>query len=70
MESSADLLHAEGRLVKALPKMASAATAPRLTHAFADHLEETRAQVERLKEVFSDWVGRQAETVQGHGRSD
>ncbi len=53
LEQLADLLHAEGQLVKALPKMESAANAPRLKHAFAQHLDETREQVERLKEVFT-----------------
>ena len=52
VEQLADLLHAEGQLVKALPKMERAANAPRLKQAFADHLEETQEQVERLKEVF------------------
>jgi Mn-containing catalase len=52
LEQLADLLHAEGQLVKALPKMERAANAPRLKQAFADHLDETREQVERLKEVF------------------
>jgi Mn-containing catalase len=52
LEQLADLLHAEGQLVKALPKMESAANAPRLKQAFAQHLEETQEQVERLKEVF------------------
>src|SRR6185436_13468285 len=47
-----DLLHAEGQLVKALPKMAQAAHAVALTQAFETHLEETRGHVERLKEVF------------------
>ena len=48
-----DLLHAEGQLVKALPKMAQAAQNETLTLAFENHLEETKEQVERLKEVFS-----------------
>jgi Mn-containing catalase len=52
LEQLADLLHAEGQLVKALPKMESAANEPRLKEAFAQHLDETREQVERLKEVF------------------
>jgi Mn-containing catalase len=47
-----DLLNAEGQLVKALPKMAKAANAPALQVAFETHLEETKGQVERLKEVF------------------
>jgi Mn-containing catalase len=48
-----DLLNAEGQLVKALPKMAQAANAEALTRAFETHLEETKNQVERLKEVFA-----------------
>ena len=47
-----DLLNAEGQLVKALPKMAKAARAESLKFAFEHHLEETKEQVERLKEVF------------------
>jgi Mn-containing catalase len=47
-----DLLNAEGQLVKALPKMMKAARAESLKVAFEDHLEETKEQVERLKEVF------------------
>jgi Mn-containing catalase len=47
-----DLLNAEGQLVKALPKMAQAANAEALQHAFEVHLEETKTHVERLKEVF------------------
>jgi len=48
-----DLLHAEGQLVKALAKMAKAANSDLLRLAFEKHLEETREQVERLKEVFT-----------------
>jgi Mn-containing catalase len=47
-----DLLHAEGQLVKALPKMAKAAKDPKLKQAFEKHTEETRNQVERLKQAF------------------
>jgi Mn-containing catalase len=47
-----DLLNAEGQLVKALPKMVKAARAESLKFAFEHHLEETKDQVERLKEVF------------------
>jgi ferritin-like metal-binding protein YciE len=46
-----DLYNAENQLVKALPKMAKAATAPELKRAFERHLEETRRQVERLDEI-------------------
>jgi Mn-containing catalase len=52
IEELRDLLHAEGQLVKALPKMAKAAHSELLQLAFETHLEETREQVERLKEVF------------------
>jgi Mn-containing catalase len=52
VENLRDLLNAEGQLVKALPKMAKAAHSQALRLAFETHLEETRGQVERLKEVF------------------
>jgi ferritin-like metal-binding protein YciE len=42
----------ETQIVKALPKMAKAATDPGLKKAFANHLEETEKQVERLEEIF------------------
>jgi Mn-containing catalase len=48
-----DLLHAEGQLLKALPKMAKAAKSDALKLAFTNHLEETRLQVERLRQCFS-----------------
>ena len=48
-----DLLHAEGQLVKALPRMAKAANSDLLRLAFEKHLDETRDHVERLKEVFT-----------------
>jgi Mn-containing catalase len=52
VEEMQDLLHAEGQLVKALPKMAKAAHDPKLKQAFEKHLEETKGHVERLKEAF------------------
>ena len=52
VEEMQDLLHAEGQLVKALPKMAKAAHDPKLKQAFEKHLEETKGQVERLKQAF------------------
>src|SRR3954447_2947504 len=53
VEQLRDLLSAEGQLVKALPKMAKAANSDALREAFELHLEQTRGQVERLKEVFA-----------------
>jgi ferritin-like metal-binding protein YciE len=52
VEEMQDLLHAEGQLVKALPKMARAATNPKLKLAFEKHTEETKVHVERLKQAF------------------
>ena len=43
-----DLYNAENQLLKALPRMAKAASAPELKAAFTEHLEVTRKQVERL----------------------
>ena len=43
---------AENQLVKALPKLAKGAKNPKLKELFTAHLEETKGQVERLKEVF------------------
>ena len=51
-ENLQDLLHAEGQLVKALPKLAEAARSPLLKQAFEQHLTETEGHVERLKQVF------------------
>ena len=48
-----DTYHAENQLIKALPKMAKAASNPRLAAAFRAHLEETRGQVARLERVFA-----------------
>jgi Mn-containing catalase len=53
VEELRDLLSAERQLVKALPNIAKAANVDRLKAAFENHLEETNAQVERLKECFT-----------------
>ena len=47
-----DAYDAEKQLLKALPKMAKAASSPQLRSAFESHLEETRGQVKRLEQVF------------------
>jgi len=52
VEQLRDLLNAEGQLVKALPKMVKAARTESLKFALEHHLEETKEQAERLKEVF------------------
>jgi ferritin-like metal-binding protein YciE len=47
-----DIYSAENQLVKALPKLAKGAKDAKLKELFTKHLEETKGQVERLKEVF------------------
>ena len=47
-----DIYDAENRLLKALPKMAKAATSGDLRSGFEAHLEQTRGHVERLEEIF------------------
>jgi ferritin-like metal-binding protein YciE len=48
-----DIYHAEKQLVKALPKMAKAASDPELKSGFLSHLEETKGHVARLEQVFA-----------------
>jgi ferritin-like metal-binding protein YciE len=47
-----DLYSAENQLVKALPKMAKGSSNEDLKTLFTDHLEETKGQVGRLKQIF------------------
>jgi len=54
-----DSYDAEKQLLKALPKMAKAASAPQLRSAFETHLKETRAQVARLEQAFAS-IGEKA----------
>lgn len=51
-EQVRDMYDAERQLVKALPKMAKAASSDELRSAFEEHLDQTRGQVERLERVF------------------
>lgn len=52
VEELKDLYSAESQLVKALPKIAKAATSPELREAIESHLDETRGHVERLEQIF------------------
>lgn len=61
LEQLQDLLHAEGQLTEALPKMVEAAHHPKLKDALAKHLEQTEGQVERLRKIF-DMLGEKPET--------
>ena len=47
-----DLYNAENQLVKALPKMAKAASCGELRQGFEEHLEQTRGHVQRLEKIF------------------
>jgi len=52
VEELRDIYNAENQLLKALPKMAKAASSPELKQAFEEHLEQTKEHVERLDEIF------------------
>lgn len=54
-----DIYYAETALIKALPKMATAAGNADLKAAFTHHLEETRGQIKMLDKVFAS-VGEKA----------
>jgi len=47
-----DLYNAEHQILKALPKMAKAASSSDLQKAFQMHLEQTQGHVERLEQIF------------------
>jgi ferritin-like metal-binding protein YciE len=47
-----DLYNAETQLVKALPKMAKAASNDQLREAFEEHLRQTTEHVSRLEQIF------------------
>jgi len=52
IEELKDLYSAETQLVKALPKLARAATSEELRRGFEDHLEQTKGHVERLQKIL------------------
>lgn len=47
-----DIYYAERKILKALPKMARAASSSDLKAAFEKHKDETQGQIERLQQVF------------------
>src|SRR4029077_15819303 len=47
-----DIYYAEKQILKALPKMAKAASSEKLRAAFEKHHGETEGQVERLEQIF------------------
>ena len=52
VEELRDVYNAETQLVKALPKVAQAASSDELRSAIEDHLEQTKEHVERLDQIF------------------
>ena len=48
-----DSYDAEKQLTKALPKLAKAASTPKLRAAFESHLKETEGHIKRLEQVFA-----------------
>jgi len=54
MEQLRDLYDAEHQIIKALPKMISAANSEGLKQALTEHLDVTREQATRLEQIFED----------------
>ena len=52
IEELRDLYSAENQIIKALPKMAKAASSKELQAAFTEHLAQTKVQAERLETIF------------------
>jgi len=52
LDELADMYDAEHRIVKALPKMAKAATCDDLKKAIQSHLKETEGHVKKLEQIF------------------
>src|SRR6266540_893430 len=48
-----DTYDGEKQITKALPKMAKAAANEELASAFQEHLEQTKGQIERLEQIFT-----------------
>jgi len=65
-EELKDIYDAEKRLVKAIPKMARAASSAALRQALEEHLAVTKGQVQRLEQVF-ELIGVPAKSKPGAG---
>jgi len=52
LDTLRDIYYAEKQILKALPKMAKAASSEKLRAAFEKHHGETEGQVERLEQIF------------------
>jgi ferritin-like metal-binding protein YciE len=54
VEQLRDIYDAENQLVKALPKMAKAASNDELRSGFEHHLEQTKEHIDRLETIFNN----------------
>jgi ferritin-like metal-binding protein YciE len=63
-----DIYDAENQLIKALPKMAKAASSSELKTAFEEHLEQTKGHVNRLEQAF-EMLGQSAKGHKCKGMS-
>lgn len=61
-----DVYSAEKQITRALPKMARAATDPKLVAAFNQHLEETQGQIERLDQLVESTEGVRIKRMKCH----
>ena len=53
VEELRDIYDAEKQLIKALPKMAEAASSEELRSGFEEHLEQTKGHAQRLDQIFN-----------------
>src|SRR3979490_2685821 len=69
LDTLKDIYFAEKQILRALPKMAKAASSDELRAAFEKHLGETEGQVERLDQIFEltqkPAPGKTCEAIQG-----
>jgi ferritin-like metal-binding protein YciE len=69
LDTLRDIYYAEKQILKALPKMAKAASSDKLRAAFEKHHGETEGQVERLEKIFElidkPARGKTCEAIQG-----
>jgi ferritin-like metal-binding protein YciE len=69
LDSLKDIYYAEKSGVKALPKLAKAATSEELRGAFEQHAQQTNGQVQRLEQIFEQLgkkaQGKKCEAIEG-----
>jgi ferritin-like metal-binding protein YciE len=69
VEELRDIYDAEKQLIKALPKMAEAATSEELRSGFEEHLEQTKGHAQRLEQIFNELgekaTGKKCKGMQG-----